>query len=164
MASPPPATLPPGPASTPSDDLRHRHNWLHEQWNDRNISAVLPYIEPEIHYVDQATGQVLTTPEELANHISRPLNASSDAKIANYEYFLSGDQTFSKFTLYGTNDQPYEDNPATGNNFSVDAVEVLDWDSEGKVKGGMIFYDRLTALEQIGLVPPANNTILPYLH
>jgi len=43
--------------------------------------------------------------------------------------------TFSKFTLYGTNDQPYEGNPATGNNFSVDAVEVLDWDSEGKVKG-----------------------------
>jgi len=85
--------------------------------------------------------------------------ASNDAKIANYEYFQSGDQTFSKFTLYGTNDQPYEDNPATGNNFSVDAVEVLDWDSEGKVKGGMIFYDRLTAL-----VPPANNTILPYLH
>jgi hypothetical protein len=48
--------------------------------------------------------------------------------------------------------------------FSVDAVEVLDWDSEGKVKGGKIFYDRLTALEQIGLVPSANNTILPYLH
>ena len=108
MASPPPATLPPGPASAPSDDLRQRHNWLHEKWNERDISAVLPYIEPEIHYVDQATGQVLTTAEELANHISRPLNASSDAKIANYEYFQSGDQTFSKFTLYGTNDQPYE--------------------------------------------------------
>jgi hypothetical protein len=46
----------------------------------------------------------------------------------------------------------------------VDAVEILDWDSEGKVKGGKIFYDRLTALEQIGLVPPLNNTILPYLH
>jgi SnoaL-like polyketide cyclase len=150
MESPPPAMLPPGPASGPSDDLRQRHNWLHEQWNERNISAVLPYIEPEIHYVDQATGQVLTTAEELANHISRPLNASSDAKIANYEYFQSGDQTFSKFTLYGTNDQPYEDNPATGNNFSVDAVEIVDWDSEGKVKGGEIFYDRLTALEQIG--------------
>lgn len=72
--------------------------------------------------------------------------------------------TFSKFTLYGTNDQPYEGNPATGNNFSVDAVEVLDWDSEEKVKGGKIFYDRLTVLQQLGLAPPLNNTILPYLH
>lgn len=164
MASPPPATLPPGPGSAPPDDLRARHNWLHEQWNERNLSAVLPYIEPEIHYVDQATGQVLTTVEELANHLSRPLNLSSDAKIANYEYFLSGDQTFSKFTLYGTNDQPYGGSPATGNNFSVDAVEVLDWDSEGMVKEGKIFYDTLTALQQIGLAPQFNNTVMPYLH
>ena len=134
-------------ASAPSDDLRQHHSWLHEQWNERNISAVLPYIEPEIHYVDQATGQVLTTAEELANHISRPLNASSDKrKIANYEYFQYGDQTFSKFTLYDTNDQPYEDNPATGNNFSVDVVEIVDWDSvEERLSRGEIFYDRLTA-------------------
>ena len=82
MASPPPQTLPPGPASAPTDDLRQRHNWLHEKWNERDVSAVLSYIEPEIQYADQATGQILTTPEELANHLSRPLNASSDAKIS----------------------------------------------------------------------------------
>jgi hypothetical protein len=66
--------------------------------------------------------------------------------------------------LYGTNNQPYENNPATGNNFSVDAVEVVDWDSEGKVKGGKIYYDKLTMLQQLGLAPQFNNTILPYLH
>ena len=164
MASPPPERLPPGPAPAPSDDLRQRHNWLHEQWNERNVSAVMPYIEPEIHYEDEATGQILTTAEELINHLSSPLNASSDATIANYEYFVSGDQTIAKFTIYGTNDQPYEDNPATGNNFSVDALEVIDWDSEGQVKGGKIYYDRLTMLQQVGLVPPLDRTIMPYLH
>ena len=85
---------------------------------------------------------------------------TSDSKIANHEYFLSGDQTFFKFTLCGTNHQLYEGNPATGNNFSVDAVEVLDWDSEGNVKGGKIFYNRLTALQQIVLAPLFNNTVM----
>ena len=42
---------------------------------------------------------------------------SSDAKIANYQYYLSGDQTFSKVTIYGTNDQSYEGTPVTGNKF-----------------------------------------------
>jgi hypothetical protein len=124
----------------------------------------MSYIEPEIHYEDKATGQILTTPEELVNHVGSPLNASSDAQIANYEYFTSGDQTIAKFTFYGTNDKPYGDNPATGNNFSVDALEVLDWDSEGHVKGGKIYYDRLTFLQQLGLVPPLEATIMPYLH
>jgi hypothetical protein len=164
MASAPPETLPPGPAAAPSDDVRQRHNWLHEKWNERDLSAILPYIEPKIQYADQATGQILTTPEELATHITKPLNLSGDAKIANYQYYLSGDQTFSKFTIYGTNDQPYEGTPATGNKFSLDAVEVLDWDSEGKVKAGKIFYDRFAVLQQIGLAPPLNNTVLPYLH
>ncbi len=163
-ASPAPHRVPPGPAPAPSDDLRQRHNWLHEQFNERNLSAVESYIEPEIHYVDQATGQILNTTEDLANFLSGPLNASSNAKIANYQYYISGDQTFSKFTLYGTNDKPFEDYPATGNNFSVDALEVLDWDSEGKVKGGKIYYDRLVMLQQLGLAPPLNNTIMPYLH
>ena len=117
MASAPPETLPPGPAAAPSDDLRQRHNWLHQKWSELDLSAVLPYIVPKIQYADQATGQILITPEELASHVTKPLNMSSDAKIANYQYYLSGDQTFSKVTIYGTNDQSYEGTPATGNKF-----------------------------------------------
>ena len=51
-ASPAPHRVPPGPAPAPSDDLRQRHNWLHEQFNERNLSAVASYIEPEIQYLN----------------------------------------------------------------------------------------------------------------
>lgn len=58
----------------------------------------------------------------------------------------------SAFT--GTNDGPFGPLPATGRPITMDAVDILHFDPEGKVVSEDWYYDQLGVLAALGHVQP----------
>jgi MalT-like TPR region/SnoaL-like polyketide cyclase len=94
--------------------------------------------------------------------LSKNLTNREIAREEERNYVQTGNMTFSKFTLRGTNDKPYQGHPATGKKFSVDGFEVINWDNNGMIHGGDLYYDRLTVLLQLSdITPPPAVTSTP---
>jgi hypothetical protein len=57
------------------------------------------------------------------------------------------------FTVTGTHDGPLGPLPATGQEFTLPLYEMWHFDSSGQVVGGDLYYDQLSLLTQLGLMP-----------
>lgn len=142
------------PAADPPKQLADRYNWLHLQWNGRDLDKATGLMASQITYKDHASGKVYKTPDEWETAQDSIFSASSNAKLTNRVYWHSGNLTISKFTLEGTNDKPYMGHAATNKKFSVDAAEIVKWGGGGKVTGGDLYYDRLGVMMQLGTMTP----------
>ena len=66
----------------------------------------------------------------------------------------SGDTAVFEGVYAGTNDGAFGPLPATGRSVTLPGVNVLRFDSEGKIIGGSAYYDLLTVMTQLGHMEP----------
>ena len=57
------------------------------------------------------------------------------------------------FTVVGTHDGPLGPLPATGNEFTLSLCEMWRFDASGRVVGGDLYYNQVSLLTQLGLMP-----------
>ena len=57
------------------------------------------------------------------------------------------------FTAVGTHDGPLGPFPATGKEFALPLCEMWHFDPTGRVAGGDLYYDQVSLLTQLGLMP-----------
>ena len=57
------------------------------------------------------------------------------------------------FTVTGTHDGPLGPFPATGRAFTLPLCELWHFDPSGRVIGGDLYYDQVSLLTQVGLLP-----------
>ena len=68
--------------------------------------------------------------------------------------YVDGGQTVvGTFTVEGTQDGPLGPFPATGKPFALALCEMWHFDSGGRVVGGDLYYDQVSLLTQLGLMP-----------
>ena len=68
-------------------------------------------------------------------------------------YFDAGQTVACTFTVVGTHDGPLGSLPATGKGFALSLCELWHFDPSGRVVGGDLYYDQVTLLMQLGLMP-----------
>ena len=61
------------------------------------------------------------------------------------------------FTVVGTQDGPLGPFPASGREFSLPLCEMWHFDSSGRVVGGDLYYDQVSLLTQLALLPQASS-------
>ncbi|HJV15108.1 MAG TPA: ester cyclase [Propionibacteriaceae bacterium] len=142
------------PAANAPKGLVNRYNWLHLQWNSRDLSKATALLAPKISYTDHASGKSYETPQQWESGADGIFSASSNAKLINRRYWLSGKHTISQFQVQGTNNKPYQGHEATNKEFTIDAAEIIEWNSSGQVIGGDLYYDRVGVLLQLGTIEP----------
>jgi hypothetical protein len=81
------------------------------------------------------------------------VTTSSDIRITDPRYLDAGDEVVSLFTVTGTHDGPLGTSPATGRRFALELCELWHFDVAGRVVGGDLYYDQLSLLAQLGLMP-----------
>ena len=57
------------------------------------------------------------------------------------------------FTAVGTHDGPFGPFPATGKEFALPLCEMWHFDSNGQIVGGDLYYDQVSLLTQLDLMP-----------
>ena len=63
------------------------------------------------------------------------------------------------FTVVGTHDGPLGPLPATGNEFTLSLCEMWHFDPSGRVVGGDLYYDQVSLLTQLGLMPQPSRRV-----
>ena len=126
----------------------------HEAFNQRDFIAMTRQYADSITWTDHAQGRTFTTPREfMDDFLAGWVRASSDIRITNPRYIDAGQTVVCTFTVVGSHDGPLGPLPATGKDFTLPLCEMWHFDPDGRVVGGDLYYDQVSLLTQVGLMP-----------
>ena len=126
----------------------------HEAFNRREFDAMVREYAERISWIDQARGLTFRTPQEFKDEFLEGwIQASSDCQVTDARYTDAGEIVVARFTARGTNDGPLGPFPATGKEWTLGICEMWQFDADGRVVGGEIYYDQVSLLTQLALLP-----------
>jgi hypothetical protein len=129
----------------------------HTAFNERDFVAMVKDYADSINWTDRARGLTFTTPEKFKTEfLAGWVEASSDIRITAPRYIDAGSTVLSTFTVVGTHDGQLGPFPATRNKFALSLCEMWHFDSSGRVVGGDLYYDQVSLLMQLGLMPQSS--------
>jgi steroid delta-isomerase-like uncharacterized protein len=130
------------------------HRTGHEAFNQRDFEAMTRHYADRISWTDRATGWTFRTPREFRDDfLTGWVTAASDIRITEPRYLDAGRTVVCTFTVVGTHDGPLGPFPATGRRFALPLCELWHFDVGGRVVGGDLYYDQVSMLTQLGLLP-----------
>jgi steroid delta-isomerase-like uncharacterized protein len=130
------------------------HRAGHEAFNERDFEAMTKHYADTIAWTDHAQGRTFGTPREFReDFLAGWLGSSPDIRITAAHYLDAGPAVVSTFTVVGSQEGPLGPFPATGREFALPLCEMWHFDSAGQVVGGDLYYDQLSLLMQLGLMP-----------
>jgi steroid delta-isomerase-like uncharacterized protein len=130
------------------------HRAGHEAFNRRDFAAMTAHYADHIRWTDRARALTFTSPEQFREEfLAGWVQASSDIRIADPAYLDAGRASVATFTVTGTHDGPLGPFPATGRPFTLELCELWRFDPDGRVVGGDLYYDQVSLLMQLGLLP-----------
>jgi predicted ester cyclase len=125
-----------------------------EAFNQRDFEAMTQQYTDSITWTDRARGLTFRTPQEFRDDfLAGWVGAASDIRITDPRHIDAGQTVVSTFTVVGTHDGPLGPFPPTGKKFAVALCEMWHFDSSGGVVGGDLYYDQVSLLMQVGLMP-----------
>jgi steroid delta-isomerase-like uncharacterized protein len=130
------------------------HRAGHEAFNRRDFESMVKDYADTIRWSDRARSLTFRTPEEFKNvFLTGWVESSTDIQINNPRYIDAGQTVLCTFMVDGTHDGPLGPFPATGKHFSLPLCEMWHFDAEGQVVAGDLYYDQVSLLTQLGLMP-----------
>ena len=130
------------------------HRAGHEAFNRRDFAAMTEHYAADISWTDHAQERTFGTPAEFrTDFLTGWLAVSSDIHIIDARYLDAGPTVVSTFTVTGRQDGPLGPFPATGKEFALPLCEMWHFDPSGRVVGGDLYYDQVSLLTQLGLMP-----------
>ena len=126
----------------------------HEAFNVRDFEAMTRDYAESITWTDHSQGRTFRTPQEFRDDfLAGWVAASRDIRITEASYVDAGPTVVCTFTAVGTHDGPLGPFPATGKEFALPLCEMWHFDPIGRVVGGDLYYDQVSLLAQLGLMP-----------
>jgi steroid delta-isomerase-like uncharacterized protein len=130
------------------------HRAGHEAFNQRDFEAMTKHYADSITWTDHSQGRTFRTPQEFKDDfLPGWVTSSSDIRITDPRYIDAGQTVMCTFTAVGTHDGPLGPFPATGKEFALPLCELWHFDASGRVVGGDLYYDQVSLLGQLGLMP-----------
>ena len=126
----------------------------HEAFNRQDFDAMVRAYAGSISWTDHPRALTFTTPRQFQDEfLAGWVKAFSDCRVTDAVYLDAGDTAVSRFTATGTHDGPLGPLHATGKAIRVPMCEMWHFDSAGRVIGGDLYYDQVTLLTQLELMP-----------
>ena len=126
----------------------------HDAFNRRDFDAMVKEYAESISWIDRARGITFRTPQEFkSDFLEGWIHASSDCQVTDAQYTDAGEMVVARFTARGTNDGPLGLFAASGKAWTLPMCEMWHFDRAGRVVGGEIYYDQVSLLTQLELLP-----------
>jgi steroid delta-isomerase-like uncharacterized protein len=130
------------------------HRAGHEAFNRRDFDAMVQDYAESIVWTDRARNLTFRTPQEFKTvFLPGWVQSSTDIQVREPRYIDAGQTVLCTFTVVGTHDGPLGPFPATNKRFALPLCEMWHFDSSGRVIGGDLYYDQVSLLLQLGLMP-----------
>jgi steroid delta-isomerase-like uncharacterized protein len=130
--------------------------FLYESWEKRDFEAVEHCFADDVSFHDEPSGQTLKGKTAVKDWYASWVTACPDSVAGAAVVAASDDTAVFEGVWAGTNNGAFGPFPATGRPVSLPWLNVLRFDSEGRIVSGAAYYDQLTVLIQLGhMEPPA---------
>jgi|tagenome__1003787_1003787.scaffolds.fasta_scaffold20853897_2 steroid delta-isomerase-like uncharacterized protein len=134
------------------------HRRLHELFNNRDFDGLDEFMRADLTYEDVPQGRTVKSRDEFKDFLSEWTSAISDIRIRidDGSYLEGPGFSLAMVRGGGRNDGAFGSIPATGRQVEFPSWEVYRFDGEDKVTSGLLHYDQLTLLTQLGQVRPSS--------
>jgi steroid delta-isomerase-like uncharacterized protein len=143
------------PAGGTQTDKRSARMALVEQHvafeNAHDLDGVLGTFGNTAHYDDEAWGEHYEGAGGVREFYEQLMKALPDLKIEIQKRHVSDDSVVLEVMIRGTHLGPWRGLPATGRRVDVPLCGVYTFDSNDRLSGEKIYYDRGTVLRQLGV-------------
>jgi steroid delta-isomerase-like uncharacterized protein len=130
------------------------HRAGHEAFNRRDFAAMTEHYADRITWTDHSQGRTFRTPQEFRDEfLAGWVVASPDIRVVDPRYHDAGQTVVCTFTVAGSHGGPLGPFPATGREFALPLCELWHFDASGRVVCGDLYYDQVSLLTQLGLLP-----------
>jgi steroid delta-isomerase-like uncharacterized protein len=130
----------------------------HQAFNRRDFDAVVNVMAEDVTYHDRARDVTFRGRTGFREFMQEWAAAFSNAAVTDPTYSEAGDTVIAQFMARGSNDGPLGPLPATGKSVNFYMCEILRFNAEGQVVSGVVYYDQLSILVQLGHAQPAEQT------
>lgn len=131
------------------------HAMLHKRFNAREFAAIEDACAPGFVYEDLARTVTIKSPPEFTDYLRDWVFGFPDAGIGSATYVEGPDFSIARFHGRGHFDGALGEFRGTGRFLDLPMCEVLHYASDGRVLSGELYYDQVTMMGQIGLMPAA---------
>jgi len=129
------------------------HASLHERFNARDFDAVEAECAPGFMFEDLARSLTIKTPTEFTDYLRAWVSSFSDGSVGSPTYVEGADFSVARYHGRGHFDGILGEFRGTGRFLDLPMCEVLHYASDGKVLSGELYYDQVTMMGQLGLMP-----------
>lgn len=105
-------------------------------------------------FVEHEAGMESTGRDAPREMFKQTLAAFPDFQAEVHELLQDGDKVVARATFSGTHRGEFMGMPATGNSFSIDVIDILEF-RDGKCTAHWGLMDRAAMMEQLGAMAPA---------
>jgi steroid delta-isomerase-like uncharacterized protein len=123
-------------------------------YNSHDVDKLASFWMEDIVLDDVGLGVIIRGNQEVKSYVCDAFAAIPDVKKELKAFFCTGDQAVCEMVETGTQTGAFEKIPATGKSYSLRAVWVIEM-REGKIGRLASYYDVLSFLRQVGLMPEA---------
>lgn len=127
---------------------------LFAAWQPFDEEKVFSFHTPDFAFEDVARGTVIRGHEAFRVFVKELFSGFPDAKWELLSSFESGDRACVEHIMTGTHKGDLPGLPATGKAISIRMAEVYEL-KDGKISKASEYYDGMTMLQQLGMLPPA---------
>jgi steroid delta-isomerase-like uncharacterized protein len=123
-------------------------------WNSHQVDKLLSYVTDDIVYEDVPMAKVARGRAEMKALVTEMFATFPDFKLETKSLLASGDRAAAEWVMTGTflGEIKSAGLKPTGKSFSVRGVSMFELNGE-KVRRETDYYDGVTFLRQIGLMP-----------
>jgi steroid delta-isomerase-like uncharacterized protein len=119
--------------------------------NAHDLEGVLQTFGRDARYDDEPWDQHYHGRDQVRQFYSQLMSALPDLNIQILQRHLTADAIILEVMIRGTHLGPWRGLPATGRRVEIPLCGVYTFDSEDRLAGEKIYYDRATILRQLGV-------------
>lgn len=119
--------------------------------NDHDLEGVLETFGESAHYDDRAWGEHYAGSAGVRSFYEQLMKALPDLHIEVQQRHATDEKIILEVTICGTHLGAWRGLPATGRKVEFPLCGVYTFDSNDRLAGEKIYYDRATVLKQLGV-------------
>jgi steroid delta-isomerase-like uncharacterized protein len=119
--------------------------------NAHDLDGVIGTFGDTAHYEDEAWGEHYKGADGVRQFYEQLMKAMPDLKIEIHHRHVTEDAIVLEVMIRGTHLGPWRGLPATGRRVDLPLCGVYTFDSDDRLSGEKIYYDRGTVLRQLGV-------------
>jgi len=118
-----------------------------------DLDGLMQLFSPSALHFDAAAGEQRTEPSAIRTYHEELFRGFPDFRLDLTQTYASEEVVVLESIVSGTHQGEFKGVPATGKRFEIPVCGIYTFDANDRIAGEKIYYDRMTLLTQLGVLP-----------